>query len=245
MSESELNDYQYDGEYPWRDEAVLHELHHEEELTHQEIADLFDCGRATVSKWISKLEVEPPEKTHPWRDEDVLVELYHEKGLTLEQVARELEVDWKTVFNWMDHHGIERRSHGESKRMSSLRKPAPFHTDKEGYELWRFNYDGVSHPIGVHRLLAVAEYGFEAVRGKYIHHRNEVPWDNRPENIVPMDPRDHQHHHHQTLSEEDAEEIYRRYQEEDIKQQVLADEYGVAKSIVSRVTRRGSGYSDG
>ena len=55
--------------------------------------------------------------------------------------------------------------------------------------------DGSNVTVSHHRLLAVAEYGFDAVAGNDIHHKNGVPWDNRPANIEPIDPCEHSRIH--------------------------------------------------
>lgn len=49
--------------------------------------------------------------------------------------------------------------------------------------------DGDEFPL--HRLIAVAEYGFQAVKDNDIHHESEVAWDNRPSNLRPVDPGEH------------------------------------------------------
>jgi len=54
---------------------------------------------------------------------------------------------------------------------------------------------GVGENVPHHRLLAVAEYGLDEIAGKDIHHKNNIPWDNRPENIKPMSPSEHRSHH--------------------------------------------------
>lgn len=74
-------------------------------------------------------------------------------------------------------------------------RPVSFYTDRDGYEQWATVACGEQKITSVHRLLAVAEYGFDAVVGQDVHHENEVPWDNRPENISLMDPGDHIRHH--------------------------------------------------
>jgi hypothetical protein len=50
----------------------------------------------------------------------------------------------------------------------------------EGYELWVAD----SATLLVHRLVAVANHGFEAVCDGIVHHENEIKWDNRPENLT-------------------------------------------------------------
>lgn len=39
----------------------------------------------------------------------------------------------------------------------------------------------------IHRLVAVSEYGFDAVANYNVSHKNEIPFDNRPENIEIVD----------------------------------------------------------
>ncbi len=38
-------------------------------------------------------------------------------------------------------------------------------------------------PFSIHRLVAVAEYGIEAVEENDVYHLNTVAWDNRPSNL--------------------------------------------------------------
>jgi len=42
---------------PWRDEAALRELYHEQEMSTREIADHFGCCKYTVQNWMDKLGV--------------------------------------------------------------------------------------------------------------------------------------------------------------------------------------------
>jgi len=64
-------------------------------------------------------------------------------------------------------------------------------TRSDGYEMIDTQYRGERVAIGLHRLLAIAEYGIDSVKGKDIHHKNEVKWDNRPTNIIPVTPEEH------------------------------------------------------
>jgi hypothetical protein len=73
---------------------------------------------------------------------------------------------------------------------------ALFRTNYNGYESWRSNHDYETEYVKVHRLLAVAECGVDEVAGKHVHHKNGVPWDNRPENIEVLDERDHLQEHY-------------------------------------------------
>lgn len=46
-----------------------------------------------------------------------------------------------------------------------------------------------------HRLLAVAKYGIDAVTDMNVHHKNEIPWDNRMENITLIPHDEHRRKH--------------------------------------------------
>jgi len=48
--------------------------------------------------------------------------------------------------------------------------------------------------VPIHRLVAVAKYGFDAVENQQVHHRNGVRFDNRPENLGLMSNSEHQRH---------------------------------------------------
>jgi hypothetical protein len=67
-----------------------------------------------------------------------------------------------------------------------------YHTDHYGYERWRHMIDYEQNYVAVHRLLAVAELGFDAVTSDIdVHHSNGIPWDNRPGNIELVPKGDH------------------------------------------------------
>lgn len=82
-----------------------------------------------------------------------------------------------------------------------LRKPkAQFETKRTGYERWTTKTpDGEQHSIYVHQLVAIADGAPpEKVfsEGEYhVHHRNNIPWDNRPENLELLDGREHLSRH--------------------------------------------------
>jgi len=132
-----------------------------------------------------------------YRDPDVLRELYHEKGLTSRQIAEQMGIDGSTVRKWMDRHDIERRGEGRPK-WHRLEGPAHYGIDGDGYAYVQNQFEGESYHSYVHRLLAVAEYGYDRVVNNVVHHCNGVKWDNRPENIEVMTAADHARLHHKT-----------------------------------------------
>lgn len=82
--------------------------------------------------------------------------------------------------------------------LENKRSPVPERTDDRGYERWDVNDLGERYTVTVHRLLAVAEFGLDAVVGKDVHHINELSWDNRPENIELIDHAEHASMHRST-----------------------------------------------
>ena len=115
-----------------------------------------------------------------YRDEGWLREKYHGERWTLQDMADECGVTIGTVHRWMKRHGVKRRDRKQYLR----REYAGFYNQQSGYEAWSsHNTEGTTDHLRVHRLLAVAKYGFDAVCGKQVHHKNGIRWDNRPENI--------------------------------------------------------------
>jgi hypothetical protein len=134
----------------------------------------------------------------PYDDPEVLRDLYHGEKKPLREVANELNVSFHTVIKKMDEYGIERRSHSYATFLGKLDQIPQYHTHYRGYERWRTNVKGTEYSVFVHRLQAVAEYGFEAVKDMQVHHENGIPWDNRPENLELMSRSEHTKHHHES-----------------------------------------------
>lgn len=75
---------------------------------------------------------------------------------------------------------------------------AQFRTNFNGYESWRsHDPDGKQRVMKVHRLLAIAEFGPEAVKDLHVHHKKNIPWLNTYENICLMHPEDHGKEHYE------------------------------------------------
>lgn len=76
--------------------------------------------------------------------------------------------------------------------------------------------------VAVHRLLAVAEHGFDAVGPDVdVHHSNGVPWDNRPSNIELIDKGKHAALHnegHDPFEDKDTP-----YRDEDVLEELYVD----------------------
>lgn len=121
----------------------------------------------------------------PWRDEELLREMYENRGMSLSEIAEELNTGSTTIHRWVRRFGIETNQASDD-------KPPLFRTESRGYEVWRHHTNDTQHKIRHHRLLAVALYGFDSLSPTDdVHHKNRIPWDNRPENIEIVDRDQH------------------------------------------------------
>jgi len=126
--------------------------------------------------------------TELYKYEAVLRDLYCNQNLSLREIGKKLGCSYKCVQRYMQNFGIERRNAIEAKNL----KGEPInHYYHNGYEKVR----GDSKEVRIHRLIMVSEHGVEAVEGMEVHHKNEVRWDNRPENLELMTTSEHISHH--------------------------------------------------
>jgi len=139
-----------------------------------------------------------------YTDPDTLRHLYHDRGLSLAKIGARFDVADDTVWYHMKKHDIDRRRAFND-------RPPYYGTTPDGYCRIQ-HHDGESNRgVMVHRLLAVAEYGFDAVVGNVTHHRNGIKWDNRPENIELMPLSEHtsiHHTKHERQSRDDPSQAY-------------------------------------
>lgn len=126
------------------------------------------------------------------REHDWLEEKYVDEKKTAVEIAELVGCSDKAVYHWLRKYDISRRSLTDYATMA----PAAFYTTKQGYEAASSGYKRKSETFQIHRLLAVAEWGMDAVSGAVVHHKNHIPWDNRPENIELMAPSEHSAHHY-------------------------------------------------
>lgn len=132
-----------------------------------------------------------------YKDKNLLRELYVERRLSAVEIAERLGCAKRTVYRWLDEHGIDTRSPSEAAKLRKLREPPHFRTHK-GYEQVVSAVDGEQNTALIHRLVAVSEHGFGGVSGKQVHHSNNIPWDNRPENLELVDIDEHARIHHES-----------------------------------------------
>jgi len=136
-----------------------------------------------------------------------LEELYSEYGSA--RISERLGVDRNTVLAALEAAEIPIRTHSESwelrrKRGDYTEPPEEYQNPEPGLPYVTFNegYGFIGHRdycIPVHRLAAIAWYGFDAVDGNHVHHKNGVRWDNREENLEPLSMTEHRRHHAQEM----------------------------------------------
>lgn len=131
------------------------------------------------------------ESDYPWQDAEKLETLYVERGMSTTEVGDKLGTSSGVISKWLDRHGIDTRSISEAMTRHHGQRPLPFQTTHQGYEAWKGMVDGENVWVGVHRLAAVAWFGFDAVADGLVHHENDIPWDNRGENLQPMTRSEH------------------------------------------------------
>lgn len=156
----------------------------------EDVAGELGCSPATIHRWVDKFGLDRRgEKGGPWTDREKLIELYWGRGMSQREIAEELGCNQATISKWFSEHDIPARH--------TYQEYGNFFTDPRGYEWFTTTGDRVR----INRLLAVAEYGFEAVRGMDVHHKNRIPWDNRHENVEPLTPEEHRELHRDELIE--------------------------------------------
>lgn len=182
-------------------EDWLREKYINEKMTTQEIANICNVSTTAVEKRVNNLEVGV--RTHwdykerPYTDKKKLKELYVDSDLSVREISNELDCTTFTVMEWVNKFGFEKRGRTIGERSEY----ANYWTDKNGYERWLTAYKDTTEHIFVHKLLAIAEYGFDKTKGSVVHHKNHIPWDNRPDNIQLMGRGEHTRYHNKARVE--------------------------------------------
>lgn len=188
------------AEKPLRD-AELMKSAYEQGITQEEISKASGKGKSTVSQWMRRhgltLSVDPekydiPEHA-PYLDRDLLEEMYILDRLSTLDIAAILDCSNATVSKYLREHGLKVRTRSEGQNIHHSGNPhaVALGMDSDNYMRWTPGDDYIS----VHRLLAVSEWGVEAVKGMQVHHKNGIRWDNRVDNLELLTNSDHQKEH--------------------------------------------------
>jgi len=175
-----------------------------------------------------------------YKDPDTLRRLYWGEELSTVDIAERARVWPSTVSDWMERHGIERRDRIDAVKNKRSKRPATFSMTGEGYLTWQVQHDNERESIRACRLLAVAEYGFEAVKGMHVHHKNGIPWLDYADNIELLEPSEHLRSHTQgdnnpqaKLTEDDVERVRQLARESKLSQREIAEQFGISQGHVS------------
>lgn len=172
----------------------------------------------------------------PYKDGELLRELYVEEEMSTVDIADKLDCAPNTVRKYLKKNGVEIRDRSTAMKLSHGSRPneTPFGTHENGPEVWWLSpKDTGKKHVYVHRLVAVAEYGFDAVAGSHVHHKNEIRWDNRPGNLEPMDPGEHSAHHHRKVDWVDKLGLTEMYLNTENTMKDLAGVFGLNRMTVS------------
>lgn len=168
----------------------------------------------------------------PYRDADLLEKLYWEEDMSQLDIADELDCSVGTVSEWMNKLNIEAQK-------PTYERPPNF-CSPNGYERWQTRIGGEIKHVKVHRLLAVAEFGQDAIKGKDVHHKNRITWDNRPKNIEVKDPKEHKRDHADELYDfgetpwRDEDKVRELYIRKSLSAEAIADRWECSTKTVQR-----------
>lgn len=186
----------------YRQKEWLESKYVDESLQQSEIAEMCGVSQSTISDWMKRHGIETPDHSERASTEIRSVDLgdtelrqqleylYCKKGQSTFEIAEKFGVGQSTVHLWMRRFDIKTRT-------ATYDKPPAFTTDSRGYEYIQHSHKGEHWSVPIHKLTLVAEGGLDAVRGKVVHHKNGVKWDNRPSNLEAMTRAKHAREHHE------------------------------------------------
>jgi transposase len=180
-------------------------------------------------------------ESNRYKDKDWLEQKYTVEGESTVEIAEQCGVNSGTVYYWLDKHGIKRRDRSAAATKRHQTRLPNIQITKDGYERLVTSYKNNTHGLYIHRLVAVAEYGLPLVCDNDVHHRNGIPWDNRPVNLEVVGHGEHRKEHDQSkrentvLDHESARSIRDEYESTGRTMRELASSYGVSISTVSLV----------
>lgn len=195
----------------YKDEEWLREKYYSEQMSAEEVANEAEVSRSTILKNMKRMGVKrrSPHETSALRDtatnrhsmtedynhKEWLKSKYRSEKMSIGEMAEEAGVSQATILDNMDRHGLTRRTRGATR---ALRNPGEgfYHAGWGGYETIVAQTERGQVTFGLHRLVAIAEYGYEEVGEGVVHHKNNIPWDNRPSNLKVMTEEEHATHHY-------------------------------------------------
>lgn len=165
-----------------------------------------------------------------YRSEEWLKEKYVADGMSTYEIADMCGVDQSTISNWINKFGIASRPRGGSDSEGEV----TYSVTSKGYGVIRW----AGHEVRVHRLSAVAWFGWDSVVGKHIHHESGHPLDNRESVLRPVTPAEHNRIHktaeHSGRDYMDENWLREKYVTEKRSTYMIADECDVSESTINK-----------
>jgi len=166
----------------------------------------------------------------PYKKRSVLVRLYKNQELTSEEIADKFDVSESTILRWLKRNNIDVRS----RYNHLLKKPVPLRKGKRGYLYWEHKRGDERWYLYVHRLAAVAWFGYDTVKDHVVHHKNGYKLDNRESNLQIKTNEKHVSDHNRKLDYSDYGTIASEVNSGRSTVSV-AEEYDLDSSHVSRI----------
>lgn len=182
------------------DEQKLRELYCNQELSIRDVAKRLRCSPDVVRDRLDEFDIETRSRSESaklrygegnYRDPNWLRDRYWSDMMSTTEIANMCDVSQSTICEYMDMFDIKMRDRSESKVNYYIKKSTVPIGISGGYRYWMHCFRQDRETVAIHRLLAVAEYGFDEVKDQEVHHVNRIPWDNRPENIELLSEEEH------------------------------------------------------
>lgn len=165
----------------------LREKYLDEWLSAKEISELVDASPKTIIRRLKENDIDIRSsggKKKPLSKEKLQRE-YIDAGMSPRDIANGEDYSRNHVQRSLEYHDMEIRSQVEGiwKHHGEV---CSYRTHPRGHVIIGSGADRVY----VHQLIAIAEGAAPAELfggGSVVHHRNSIPWDNRPENLEVFD----------------------------------------------------------
>lgn len=174
------------------------------------------------------------EQEKPWRDEELVNYLYHEEEMSGQKIADKLGCSNGPIYRRIN----DARSISEANKIWTWKLPLKVKTDKDGYERVDTKVNGEPLSFAHHRLIMVAEHGFDALEENIVHHKNEIPWDNRPENLELMEQSEHVREHFEEIPKSEKAAIWALGKVENETAETIGKRFGHSRSTITTIWSR-------
>lgn len=160
----------------------LREKYIDEWLSTSEIAELRKTSQRTIQR---RLDEHGIERAEGWNnkplEKDYLQQEYVDNGRSARELAKGKDYSRNHVQKSLKHHGMKIRTKKEAVWKHHSEHCA-YRTHPRGHVMIQSGSDMVY----AHQLVAIADGAdpHKLFGGSYVvHHKNEIPWDNRPSNL--------------------------------------------------------------